>query len=63
MLDTYLGCKWNTVQYIRNSVIQERVIKSPDRAGAERFYPYAAIEEGLCNAVYHMILSVIQENP
>lgn len=43
------------LQYIQNSVIQERVIKFPDRAEAERFfnYPYAAIEESLCNAVYH----------
>ena len=43
------------LQYIRNSVIQEQVIKFPDRAEAERFfnYPYAAIEESLCNAVYH----------
>jgi ATP-dependent DNA helicase RecG len=43
------------LQYIRNSVIQERVIKLPDRAEADRFfnYPYAAIEESLCNAVYH----------
>ena len=43
------------LQYIQNSVIQERVIKIPDRAEAERFfnYPYAAIEESLCNAVYH----------
>lgn len=39
----------------QNSVIQEQVIKLPDRAEAERFfnYPYAAIEESLCNAVYH----------
>lgn len=31
------------------------MIKLPDRAEAERFfnYPYAAIEESLCNAVYH----------
>lgn len=43
------------LQYIRNSVIQEQVIKLPDRAEADRFfnYPYAAIEESLCNAVYH----------
>lgn len=36
-------------------MIQERIIKFPDRAEAERFfnYPYAAIEESLCNAVYH----------
>lgn len=43
------------LQYIRNSVIQEQVIKLSDRAEADRFfnYPYAAIEESLCNAVYH----------
>lgn len=43
------------LQYIQSSVIQEWVIKFPDRAEAERFfnYPYAAIEESLCNAVYH----------
>ena len=31
------------------------MIKFPDRAEAERFfnYPYATIEESLCNAVYH----------
>jgi len=38
------------LQYIRNSVIQEQVIKLPDRAEANRFfnYLYAAIEESLC---------------
>ena len=43
------------LQYIRNAVIEERVIKHPDRAEADRFcnYPYAAVEESLCNAVYH----------
>jgi ATP-dependent DNA helicase RecG len=43
------------LQYIRNIVIQEQVIKFPDKTEAERFfnYPYAAIEESLCNAVYH----------
>jgi len=43
------------LQYIRNSVIQEQIIKLPDRAEADHFfnYPYAAIEESLCNAVYH----------
>lgn len=41
--------------YIRNTVITEQVIKRADRAEADRFfnYPYAAIEESLCNAVYH----------
>ena len=43
------------LQYIRNSVIKEQIIKHPDRAEADRFfnYPYAAIEESLANAVYH----------
>ena len=43
------------LQYIRNSVITEKVVKHPDRAEADRFfnYPYAAIEEALSNAVYH----------
>ena len=41
--------------YIRNNVLQEIVIKHPDRAEADRFfnYPYAAVEEALANAVYH----------
>lgn len=41
--------------YIRNNIITEQVIKRPDRAEADRFfnYPYAAVEESLCNAVYH----------
>lgn len=46
---------WEALQYIRNSVIQERVIKFPDRAEADRFfnYLYATTEENPCNAVYH----------
>ena len=45
----------NTLSYISNSILQEYVIKRPDRAEADRFfnYPYAAIEELLVNAVYH----------
>ena len=41
--------------YIKNSIIKEQIIKYPDRAEADRFfnYPFAAIEEGLANAVYH----------
>ena len=41
--------------YIRNNIITEQIIKYPDRAEADRFfnYPYAAVEESLCNAVYH----------
>lgn len=43
------------LQYIRNSIITERVHKLPDKAEANRYfnYPYAAIEEALSNAVYH----------
>ena len=35
--------------YIRNSIIQEQIIKLPDIAEAKRFfnYPYAAIEESV----------------
>lgn len=41
--------------YIKNSVITEMVVKHSDRAEADRFFnfPYAAVEEGLSNAVYH----------
>ncbi len=41
--------------YIKNSIIQEKIVKLPDVAEANRFfnYPYAAIEEALANAVYH----------
>lgn len=43
------------LQYIRNSVLTERVRKLPDVADANRYfnYPYAAIEETHSNAVYH----------
>jgi ATP-dependent DNA helicase RecG len=48
------------LQYIKNSVIKEQVVKYPDRAEADRFcnYPYAAIEEALANAVYHKAYDV-----
>ena len=41
--------------YIRNNILTEHVIKHPDRAEADRIfnYPYAAVEESLCNAAYH----------
>ena len=41
--------------YIRNNVLEERVLKRPDRAEADRYFnwPYVAIEEALANAVYH----------
>lgn len=45
----------DALQYIRNMIITEKVVKHPDRAEADRFfnYPFAAIEEALSNAVYH----------
>jgi ATP-dependent DNA helicase RecG len=41
--------------YIKNSILQEQVIKVVGVAEATRFYiyPFAAIEEVLSNAVYH----------
>lgn len=41
--------------YLKNRVIEERVVKLPDRAEANRFfnYPFPALEEALVNAVYH----------
>jgi ATP-dependent DNA helicase RecG len=43
------------LSYFKDSVIREQVKKIEDVAEASRFYnyPYAAIEEALCNAVYH----------
>ena len=45
----------DALQYIRNTIITEKVVKHPNRAEADRFYnyPFAAIEEALSNAVYH----------
>lgn len=45
----------DALHYLRNNVIEEVVVKLPNRAEAERFfnYPYAALEEALANAVYH----------
>ncbi len=45
----------DALAHIRSTVIEEKIIKHPDRAEADRFfnYPFAAIEEALCNAVYH----------
>lgn len=43
------------LQYIQNSIVEERVEKIPNVAEAKRYfnYPYTAIEEALANAVYH----------
>jgi ATP-dependent DNA helicase RecG len=45
----------DALRHLRNRVVNERVMKRPDRAEADRVfnYPYAALEEGLVNAVYH----------
>lgn len=45
----------DALAHIRNSILAEMVMKSSDRAEATRVYnyPYSAIEEIICNAVYH----------
>ena len=43
------------LDYFQSSVIEERVIKVPDKAEAIRVwnYPFRVLEEALVNAVYH----------
>ena len=50
----------DALQFIKNTIITEKIVKHPDRADADRFfnYPYAAIEEALSNAVYHRAYDV-----
>lgn len=45
----------SALQYIKNSIIKEKVQKVSGKAEAVRLFnfPYAAIEEALVNAVYH----------
>lgn len=45
----------DSLSYIKNYIIKEKISKVRDEAEAIRIYnyPYAAIEEALCNAVYH----------
>jgi ATP-dependent DNA helicase RecG len=45
----------DTLNFIKNNIIQEHVRKLPDRAEAERVfnYPYNALEEALVNAMFH----------
>jgi ATP-dependent DNA helicase RecG len=45
----------DALSHIQSMVIEEKVIKYPARPEADRFfnYPFASIEEALCNAVYH----------
>lgn len=44
-----------TLEFLRNNVIAERVVKVKGKAEANRFYnfPYEAVEEMLVNAYYH----------
>ena len=41
--------------YIKNHIIKEQIIKSPDIAESKRFfnYPFEALEEALVNTIYH----------
>ncbi|MCM1258864.1 MAG: putative DNA binding domain-containing protein [Roseburia sp.] len=50
----------DALQFMKNTIITEKVVKHPDRAESDRFfnYPYAAIEEALSNAVYHRAYDV-----
>jgi ATP-dependent DNA helicase RecG len=45
----------DALSYIQATLIEEKVVKVPTKAEAERFfnYPYAALEETLVNAVFH----------
>lgn len=45
----------DSLSYIKNYIIKEMISKVSDAAEAIRIYnyPYAAVEEALCNAVYH----------
>jgi len=45
----------NALSYLKNQIIIEKVVKIEGIAEADRFYnyPYIALEEALCNAVYH----------
>ena len=50
----------DALQFIKNTIITEKVVKHSDRAEADRYfnYPFAAIEEALSNAVYHRAYDV-----
>jgi len=45
----------DALSYVKAVLIEEKVVKLPDRAEANRFfnYPYDALEEALVNAVFH----------
>lgn len=45
----------NVLEYLRAYIVTEKVNKIKEKAESERFfnYPYQALEEAVCNAVYH----------
>ena len=45
----------DALSYIKTNMIEEKVVKRPDRAEADRFYnyPYNALEEILVNSIQH----------
>ncbi len=45
----------NSLSFLKNQIVKEKVIKREGKAEADRFfnYPYQALEEAVCNAVYH----------
>lgn len=50
----------DTLSYIKNYIIKEKVAKVPGQAEAERIYniPYEAVEEALSNAIYHRFCQI-----
>lgn len=56
---TFTGPIWKQVKdvldYIKTTVIEEKVVKIKNKAEAERYYnyPYNALEEAIVNAVFH----------
>ena len=45
----------NVLNFLKSQIVKEKVIKREGKAEADRFfnYPYQALEEAVCNAVYH----------
>ncbi len=46
---------FNVLDFLKNQIVQEKIVKRQHKAQADRFfnYPYQALEEAACNAVYH----------
>ena len=45
----------NALEYLKDGIVKEKIVKNESRAESDRFfnYPYEALEETLCNAVFH----------